>query len=178
MEVLAAIKGLELLTKPCDVTLYSDSQCLVNAMMKGWAVSWKKKDWWRTNKERAANPDLWDRLLAQCETHQTEFRWVRGHAGNLGNERCDHLSMVALRQPELPADEGYENKPESQDRRPPLTQEGELCRKCATPVIKQKPRDKPGRDYYYEYYLRCPNCQTTYTVEEARRSVEQPPSLF
>ena len=74
MEILAAIKGLELLTKPCDVTLYSDSQYLVDAMMKGWAVSWKKKDWWRTNKERAANPDLWDRLLAMCETHRTEFR--------------------------------------------------------------------------------------------------------
>ena len=58
MEILAAIKGLELLTKACKVTLYSDSQYLVKAIMEGWAVAWKKKNWWRTKTERAANFDL------------------------------------------------------------------------------------------------------------------------
>lgn len=52
------------------------------------------------------NADLWARLLGLCETHRVEFRWVRGHAGNTENERCDQLSMAALRQPDLPADEG------------------------------------------------------------------------
>jgi ribonuclease HI len=178
MEIFAAIKGLELLKQPCKVTLYSDSQYLVDAIMEGWAVAWKKKSWWRTNKERVVNFDLWVRLLPLCEAHQVEFRWVKGHAGILENERCDQLSMAALRQPNLPADEGYENKTETEGERPKLTQEGEPCRKCSTPVIKQTPRKKPKRDYYYEYYLLCPKCQTTYTVEEAKRFVEQPPSPF
>jgi ribonuclease HI len=172
MEILAAIQGLELLKRPCDVTLYSDSQYLVNAIMEGWAVSWKKRDWWRTNKERAENADLWERLLALCETHQAEFSWGRGHAGNLENERCHQLSMTALRQPDLPADEGYENKPETEGGRPRLIREGQPCWKCSTPVIKQEPRKKKThRDYYYEYYLWCPKCGATYEVEEAKRFV-------
>ena len=134
---------------------------------------------WRTNTERAINIDLWTRLLPLCEMHQVEFRWVKGHAGHQENEVCDRLAMAALRQPNLPADEGYENKPETEGVRPAI-QEGEPCRKCSTPVIKQTSRKKPRHDYYYEYHLWCPNpgCQTTYTVEEAKRSVEQPPSLF
>ncbi len=177
MEILAAIKGLELLKQPCQVTLYSDSQYLVSAMTEGWVAAWKKKDWWRTNKERAANVDLWERLLALCDKHQVEFRWVRGHAGQPENERCDQLSMAALRQPNLPADEGYENKPEDAGVRPAM-KEGDPCRKCSTPVIKRKGRWKPSRDYYYEYHLFCPKCQTAYHVEEAKRFIEQPPSLF
>jgi ribonuclease HI len=110
MEIFAAVRGLGLLKQPCKVTLYSDSQYLVRAIMKGWAVAWKKRSWWRTNKERAANADLWERLLALCEVHQVEFCWVKGHAGNLENERCDRLSQAALRQPNLPADLAYENK--------------------------------------------------------------------
>src|SRR5258708_39716083 len=78
MEIYAAIKGLELLKKPCKVTLFSDSQYLVNAMMAGWVTAWKKKDWWRTNQERAVNVDLWQKLLALCEMHQVNFVWVRG----------------------------------------------------------------------------------------------------
>ncbi len=178
MEIYAAIKGLELLKQPCQVTLYSDSQYLVDAMTKGWVVSWKKKDWWRTNQERAANVDLWERLLTLCEQHQVDFRWIKGHAGNQENERCDQLSMAALRQPNLPPDEGYENKPEPEGQRPRLTQPGQPCWKCSTPVIKQTARKKPNRDYYYEFYPWCPKCHATYEVEEAKRSVEQSPSLF
>jgi ribonuclease HI len=178
MEIYAAIAGLEMLKQPCQVTLYSDSQYLVNAMMEGWVVAWKKKGWWRTNKERAANIDLWERLLALCQTHQVEFRWVKGHAGNRENERCDQLSNAALRRPELPADTGYENKPESEGGRPRLTQEGQPCWKCSTPVIRQPARKKSSREYYFDYYLYCPKCQATYQVEEARRFVERPPSLL
>ena len=177
MEIYAAIAGLELLKQPCKVTLYSDSQYLVKAMMEEWVTTWKKKDWWRTNTERAVNIDLWEKLLALCATHQVEFRWVRGHAGNLENERCDQLSCAALRQSNLPADEGYENKPETEGE-PSKLQEGEPCRKCSTPVIRRKGRWKPSRDYYFEYHLWCPKCQIAYHVEEAKRFVEQPSSLF
>jgi ribonuclease HI len=178
MEIYAVIKGLELLKQPCKVTLYSDSQYLVNAMMAGWALKWRKRNWWRTNKERALNFDLWARLLALCETHQVEFLWVRGHAGNKENERCDQLSCAALRRPDLPADEAYENPPEGPPERPRLTHAGQPCWKCSTPVIKQQSRKKRQRDYYFEYYLACPKCGATYMVEEAKRFVEQPPSLF
>jgi hypothetical protein len=85
--------------------------------------------------------------------------------------------MAALRQPNLPADKGYENKPETDGVRPDL-QEGESCYKCSTPVIKQKPGKKPNGNHFFEYYLWCPKCQATYEVEEAKRFVEQPPSLF
>ena len=177
MEIFAAIAGLEMLKQPCKVTLYSDSQYVVKAMMEGWVVTWKKKGWWRTNKERRENFDLWQKLDQLCQTHQVEFRWVKGHAGVLENERCDQLAMIALRQPNLPVDEGYENKPESEGVRPAV-QEGKPCRKCSTPVIKQTSRKKPKREYYFEFYLLCPNCKATYQVEEAKRFVEQPRSLF
>jgi ribonuclease HI len=177
MEIFAAIAGLELLKQPCKVTLYSDSQYLVNAMAEGWMVNWKKKKWWHSKTERTPNHDLWQRLDALCQKHQVEFIWVKGHAGNLENERCDQLSMAALRQPNLPADDGYENKPETDGVRPDM-QEGEPCHKCSTPVIKQKPKKKPKGDYYFEFYLWCPKCQTTYNVESAKRFIEQPASLL
>ncbi|HYG33714.1 MAG TPA: ribonuclease HI [Clostridia bacterium] len=178
MEIYAAIKGLELLKKPCKVTLYSDSQYLVNAMMKGWARAWKRKNWWRTNQERALNADLWKRLLELCEIHKVKFVWVRGHAGNKENERCDSLSCVALRKPNLPVDEGYEKAPEPTGERPKLTEAGQPCWKCGTPVTKQKSQKKPSGDYYFEYYLYCPKCQATYQVDAAKRQIERPPSLF
>ncbi|NJN65979.1 MAG: ribonuclease HI [Chloroflexaceae bacterium] len=108
MELYAAIRGLEALKVPCRVTLYSDSQYLVKAMTEGWAQKWKKNNWWRNKKEKAANPDLWERLLSLCRTHEVDFRWVRGHAGHPGNERCDELAMLALQKKDLPSDKGYE----------------------------------------------------------------------
>jgi ribonuclease HI len=106
-----------------------------------------------------------------------QFRWVKGHAGIPENERCDQLAMAALQQANLPPDDGYENKPATEGVRPDM-QEGEPCMKCGTPVIKQSSHKKKDRDYYYEYYLWCPACQTSYMVESARRSVPQPPTLF
>jgi len=176
MEIFAAIAGLEMLKQPCNVTLHSDSQYLVEAMTKGWVESWKRKQWWHSRTERVPNRDLWERLLTLCERHRLEFRWMKGHAGHAENERCDQLAMAALRQPNLPADEGYENKPEEGVR--PDMQEGDPCRKCSTPVIKQTPQKRPDGEFYYEYYLWCPKCQATYQAEAARRRVEQPPSLF
>jgi ribonuclease HI len=177
MEIQAAIKGLEMLKQPCQVTLFSDSQYLVDAIMKGWVAKWKMKGWWLNTKTRAKNIDLWEKLLPLCETHQVEFQWVKGHAGNQENERCDQLSDAALRQPNLPADEGYEHKPQAEGVRPAM-QAGDPCRKCSTPVTKQTPRKKHSRDFYYEFYLLCPKCKTMYMVEEAKRLVEQSPSLI
>jgi ribonuclease HI len=115
--------------------------------------------------------------MTLCEKHQVEFRWVKGHAGNAENERCDQLAMESLRQPDLPVDDGYENRPENEGVRPEL-QVGEPCYKCSTPVIKQVGKAKTGREFYYEFYLWCPKCTTTYTVQSAKRSVAQTPSLF
>jgi ribonuclease HI len=177
MEILAAIQGLERLKQPCNVVLYSDSQYLVNAMTKGWALAWKKRDWWRTNQDRAANADLWARLLDLCATHSVQFRWIRGHAGNAENERCDQLSTVALHQPNLPADTGYEQPP-IVGSRPRPTLEGQPCLNCSTPVVKRQRNKRPKGDYYHEYYLGCPKCQATYEVEAARRKIEPPPTLL
>ena len=176
MEMLAAIKGLELLKQPCRVVLYSDSKYLVDAMTEGWPERWKKKGWWRTRSERAANVDLWERLLSLCAVHRVDFRWVKGHAGIVENERCDALSMAALAPADLPVDEGFENKPSEPSAD---MQEGEPCRKCGgAPEVKQFSRSKPKHDYYYEFYLWCPMCNANFTVESAKRMIEQPSSLF
>lgn len=109
MEIYAAIQGLEALSEPCQVTLYSDSEYLVKAMTQGWAVRWKQRGWKRNSKEKALNPDLWERLLRLCQVYQVTFIWVRGHAGSRENERCDQLAAQAMRRKNLPPDEYYEN---------------------------------------------------------------------
>lgn len=93
MELTAAIKALEALTEPCLVTLYSDSKYLIDGMTKGWAKSWRKNSWIKSDKKSALNPDLWERLLDLCERHKVEFVWVRGHDGDEYNERCDRLAV-------------------------------------------------------------------------------------
>jgi ribonuclease HI len=108
MEILAAIKGLEALKEPCDVTLYSDSQYLINAIEKGWAERWQAAGWMRNKKEKAINPDLWEKLLDLCKGHKVRFEWLRGHAGHDENERCDELATSAVRGSNLAVDEGYE----------------------------------------------------------------------
>ena len=94
MEISAAIAGLSALKIPCKVTLYSDSQYLVNAIQKGWAARWKRCGWMRTKTEPAQNKDLWETLLNLLERHQVEFVWVKGHAGHPENERCDRLAVA------------------------------------------------------------------------------------
>ncbi len=108
MELLAAVLALEALKEPCAVTLYSDSQYLVDNYTKGYAHGWRKRGWKRSNKEPALNADLWERVLQQGERHRVRFQWVKGHAGNTENERCDELSLIAATGKNLPADEIYE----------------------------------------------------------------------
>jgi len=109
MEILAAITALRALKERCAVSLYSDSQYLVKAMRDGGVRRWQASGWMRSKKERALNPDLWEEMLRLCERHQVEFLWVRGHAGEIENERCDRLAMQAASRQDLPADEGYES---------------------------------------------------------------------
>ncbi len=113
MEILAAVVGLESLKKPSAVTIYSDSRYLVDAIEKGWALKWQANGWMRNKKERAVNPDLWERLLDLTKQHDVAFRWVRGHAGNKENERCDKLAVAAAKGRNLPADSGYKSNPKT-----------------------------------------------------------------
>ena len=108
MEILAVIVALEALNQPCRVTLHSDSRYVVDAMAKGWARKWRANGWMRNKKERALNPDLWERLLQAAAGHDVDFRWVRGHAGVAENERADRLAVAAAQTANLPADEAYE----------------------------------------------------------------------
>lgn len=95
MELLAAIRGLEALTRPCRVTLYSDSKYLVDAFRQNWIGSWQAKGWKRADKKPVKNIDLWKALLAAMEPHQVEYVWVKGHDGHPQNERCDALATGA-----------------------------------------------------------------------------------
>jgi len=108
MEMLAAIVALEALKESCRVTIHTDSEYLANAVEKGWARRWKANGWRRNKKEKALNPDLWERLITLCDSHEVEFKWIRGHAGDIENERCDSLAIQAAQQSTLIVDEGYE----------------------------------------------------------------------
>ena len=107
MELMAVIEALKRIKRPSKVTVYSDSQYVVNAMSKGWAERWRANGWKRTPKEKALNPDLWAELLDQAARHETEFRWVRGHDGDEENELGDRRSVQASKGEDLPEDEGY-----------------------------------------------------------------------
>ena len=109
MELTGPIMGLEVLNQSCRVTLHSYSQYVVEGIEKGWAKRWRGNGWMRNKREQAVNPDLWGRLLDQCNKHEVEFRWVRGHAGDLENERCDQLAVQAAHGKDLPLDDGYES---------------------------------------------------------------------
>ncbi len=101
METLAVIVGLKALKEPCNVTLYSDSKYVVDAINKGWVYKWKENNWKRNKKEQASNIDLWEELLPLLEIHNVTFIWVKGHANNIENERCDFLARESLKKPLL-----------------------------------------------------------------------------
>jgi len=105
MELMAAIKGLEALKERCSVTLYSDSRYLVDAIEQRWVYAWQAKQW-----RKKENPDLWRRLLALLEEHEVKLTWVKGHADNPWNNRCDELAVEAMKNEKLLVDEGYEEE--------------------------------------------------------------------
>lgn len=94
MELTAAIEGLSCLKESCAVTLYSDSKYLIDAIEQGWVYKWRDNGWMRNKKEKALNPDLWEKLLSLLEKHSVEFVWVKGHDGHEENERCDKMAVA------------------------------------------------------------------------------------
>ena len=88
---------LEALKEPCEVELYSDSKYVIDALQKGWAKGWRARGWIKSDKKPALNPDLWERLLALCERHTVRLHWVKGHADNPHNNRCDALAVAESR---------------------------------------------------------------------------------
>ncbi|MCR5597966.1 MAG: ribonuclease HI [Lachnospiraceae bacterium] len=95
MELMAAIVALETLNRPCEVELYSDSKYLTDAFNQNWIGGWIKRGWKKSNKEAVKNVDLWERLLKAAEPHIIKWNWVKGHDGNVYNERCDRLATSA-----------------------------------------------------------------------------------
>ena len=93
MELTGVIMGLKALKEPCIVELYSDSKYVIDALEKGWAWGWKKRGWVKSDKKPALNPDLWEELLALTQKHQLRCHWVKGHADNPKNNRCDELAV-------------------------------------------------------------------------------------
>lgn len=94
MELTAVIMGLRALKEPCVVELYSDSKYVIDGLQKGWAESWRKKGWVKSDKKPALNPDLWGELLDLTEKHTLHYHWVKGHAENEKNNRCDELAVA------------------------------------------------------------------------------------
>jgi ribonuclease HI len=106
MELLSVIAALEQLKKkPSQVTVYSDSKYVVDAVEKNWVFNWEKKGF-----VKKKNIDLWKRFLIIYRQHEVKFIWVKGHAGNPMNERCDQLAVKAAESDQLLVDEGYENR--------------------------------------------------------------------
>lgn len=112
MELLAVIVGLETLKKQAQtIAIYSDSKYVVDAVNKNWVFNWEKKAF-----KGKKNIDLWKRFLNIYRKHHVTFHWVKGHAGNMYNEKCDELAVIAAEQNDLLIDEGYEK-----NQRPPKT---------------------------------------------------------
>lgn len=97
MELMAVIVGLQALKRPCTVKLYSDSQYVVNMVQQGWLERWKQNGWMRNKKEPAKNVDLLEELDRLLRMHRVEMIWVKGHADNPYNNRCDELAVTAYK---------------------------------------------------------------------------------
>lgn len=93
MELLGVINGLMALKEPCSVELWSDSKYVIDALSKGWAQTWRKKGWVKSDKKTAMNIDLWEILLPLTEKHDMHYHWIKGHAENEYNNRCDALAV-------------------------------------------------------------------------------------
>ena len=108
MELMAAIFALEALKEPCAVELHTDSQYLRQAVESRWLEGWKRNGWKTAAKKPVKNQDLWERLDKQLKLHQIRFLWVKGHAGNPDNERCDVLARTSAGKRDLPPDPGMD----------------------------------------------------------------------
>ncbi len=107
MEVFAVIAALEALREPCILTIRSDSRYLIDTMEKGWLERWRKNGWKNKNGDPVRNIDLWRRLFVAKLRHKCKFIWVKGHAENAENNRCDELATAAADGTELLEDEAF-----------------------------------------------------------------------
>ena len=94
MEITGVIEALSKLKEPCNVELFTDSRYVCDSINKGWAENWKANGWRKKDRTPALNADLWEKVLYLCSVHNVKFNWVRGHAGNSKNERCDRLAVA------------------------------------------------------------------------------------
>ena len=97
MELSGVIFALSALKEPCAVDLYTDSKYVFDAVDKGWVYTWRKNGWRKADKKPALNVDLWERLLPLLEKHRVTWHWVKGHAENEKNNRCDSLAVAQSR---------------------------------------------------------------------------------
>ena len=93
MEIMAVIKGLEMIKEPCNVTVYSDSAYVVNTIQMGWLDSWRKNNWKKADKSKVKNIELWEQLIELMKVHNVTFVKVKGHSDNEYNNRCDKLAV-------------------------------------------------------------------------------------
>ena len=108
MELLAVIVAIEAIKKDLEnITIYSDSKYVINAVEKGWLFNWEK-----TSFNKKKNPDLWIRFLKAYRKHKILFKWVKGHSNNIENERCDYLAVSASENQLLSVDSWYERSQE------------------------------------------------------------------
>ncbi len=110
METMAVITALKMLKEPFNVNLYTDSSYVVNAINNGWVHNWKKNGWVNSSKKPTPNVDLWEELLPLLNIHNVKFIWVKGHAENKYNNRCDELATSAIKNNNLLEDINYINK--------------------------------------------------------------------
>lgn len=115
MELMAVIVALEALKKPCEVEVFSDSKYVIDSLVKGWIHGWRKRGWVKADKQPLKNTDLWKRLYEAMQPHEVKWIWVKGHAGNRYNERCDRLATRAAKRKNLPVDSGFLNDEGKQD---------------------------------------------------------------
>ena len=113
MELRAAIAALRALKEPCRVTIHTDSKYMLDSVTKGWVLRWRDNGWWKGKRlrEPVANFDLWEELLPLLEPHDVRWVWVKGHAGDEENERCDLLANAAAAGDGKQQDEGYGRRP-------------------------------------------------------------------
>lgn len=142
MELTGVITALESLKEPCVVELYSDSKYVIDALAKGWAKSWKARGWIKPDKKPALNSDLWERLLALCETHQVNLHWVKGHADNEFNNRCDELAVMESQK--------FRREKEA----PEETEDGPRLIRVTDRIYCFPGEDFTGRDRPFLYYIR------------------------
>ena len=97
MELGGVIAALSALREACEVDLYTDSRYVCDAVEKGWLAGWQKRHWVKSDKKPALNVDLWERLLPLIAAHDVRYHWVKGHAENEYNNRCDELAVAESR---------------------------------------------------------------------------------